>query len=73
MAGITLAQAQTHLDAWMAADLAVAKNQSYTIGARTYTRADAKEIAQNVERWQSWVNRLSSGRGGMRVTYAVTG
>lgn len=72
MAGITLAQAQAHLDAWMAADLAVAQGQSYTIGSRTLTRAQAKEISENIMRWQRWVQLLSRGLGGIRVRYAVT-
>ena len=41
MAGITLAQAEAQLAAWLAASTAVASNQSYTIAGRTYTRADA--------------------------------
>jgi hypothetical protein len=72
MAGITLTQAQAHLEAWLAADLAVARGQSYTIGTRTMTRANAKEIAENIARWQRWVQQLSRGQGGLRVRYAVT-
>lgn len=71
MAGITPAQAQAQLDAWLAASLAVAKNQSYTIGTRTLTRADAKEIRESVDYWQNMVNKTSRG-GGIRVRYGVT-
>lgn len=72
MAGITLAQAQTHLDAWLAADVAVATGQSYQIGGRSLTRADAKEIRANIDYWEGKVQRLSrSTSGGARVRYGV--
>lgn len=66
MAGITLAQAQTQLAAWLAADTAVAQGQSYTIGTRALTRAQASEIRANIEFWDRQVKRLSAG-GGIRV------
>lgn len=72
MAAITLAQAQTQLSAWLAADAALAGGaQSYTIGTRTFTRANALEIRNNVIHWQQQVNALN--RGGMRVRYGVVG
>lgn len=71
MAGITLAQAQAHLDAWMAADLAVASGQSYTIGSRTLHRANSREIRDNIALWRREVFNLTRGGGGMRVRYAV--
>lgn len=72
MAGITLSQAQLHLDAWMAADIAVAQGQSYTIGSRTLHRANSREIRDNVNYWQRYVLNLQAGRGGgMRVRYGV--
>lgn len=71
MAGITQAQAQAQLDAWLAASLAIAKNQSYTIGMRTLTRADAKEIQGLITYWEQRVQNLSRGPGGMRVRYAT--
>ena len=69
MAGITLAQAQTQLDNWIAASTAVAKNQSYTIGDRTLTRANAREIRENVDFWDTKVQRLT--RGGIRGRLAT--
>ena len=71
MAGYSLAQAQAHLDAWLAADLAVAQGQSYTIGTRTLTRANVVEVRNNVMHWQRQVQILSRGGGGMRVRYGV--
>ena len=73
MAGITLAQAQAQLDAWLAASLAVSQGQSYAIAGRSLSRADAVAIADNVKRWNNKVVQLtqtSSGRG--RTRYVVT-
>lgn len=70
MAGITLDQAQTQLDAWLAANVRVASNQSYSIGGRTLTRANAKEIRDQVDFWDRQVKRLSLVQTGRsRVRY----
>jgi hypothetical protein len=69
MAGITLTQAQAHLDAWMAADLAVATGQSYSIAGRSLTRANAAEINKNIEKWEAKVKSLT--RGGIRIVGAT--
>ncbi len=66
MAGITLTQAQAQLAVWLAADTAVAQGQSYAIGTRTLTRAQAGEIRTNIEFWDRQVKRLTRG-GGIRV------
>lgn len=73
MAGITLAHAQTQLSTWLAADQAVATKQSYSIAGRSLTLVDAREIRNNIDYWQNWVERLSAsatGRG--RVRYGVS-
>lgn len=72
MAGITLEQAQAQLDAWLAASLAVASNQSYSIAGRSLTRADAAEISDQVNKWEGMVKRLSSSRRGNRVRYVAS-
>jgi hypothetical protein len=59
--GLTQVQAQAHLDIWLAADLAVATGQSYQYGDRMLTRANASEIRENINFWESKVNQLSSG------------
>jgi hypothetical protein len=60
--------AQAHLDQWIAADLAVAGGQSYSIGGRSLTRVNASEIRQQIDYWESKVNR--AGRlGGPRVRH----
>lgn len=69
MAGIELATAQTHLDLWLAADLAVADAQDYTIAGRSLTMADAEDIRKNITHWNSEVKRLT--RGGIRIRGAT--
>ncbi len=60
MAGITLTQAEEQLAAWLAADTAVAGGQSYTIGSRSLTRANAREIRENIEYWDQKAKSLGS-------------
>jgi hypothetical protein len=72
MSGITLAQAQERLTAWLEADAAVARNQSYSINNRAMTRADAAEIRKNIDYWQGKVTELkASPGGGAIVRYGV--
>lgn len=59
MAGYTLAQAQAQLDAWLAADMAVSKKQSYRIGERQLTHADAGVITEKIDYWSGKVKELS--------------
>ena len=49
---ITSTQAQTALNAWIAADLAVAKGQSYSMNGRSLTLANAKEIREQIQYWE---------------------
>ncbi len=72
MAGITLAQAQAKLAIWMEADDKVANGQSYSIGGRSLTRADAKMIRENIRFWNDWVTRLSDGGNGGATVVAIT-
>ena len=65
MAGITFDEAQTHLSTWLDAHKAVAKGQSFSISGKTYTRADAQVIRENIEFWDRYVKRLS--RGGIKI------
>ena len=44
-------QCRRHLDMWLAAEEALAKGQSYTIGNRTITRVNASEVSKNIETW----------------------
>jgi hypothetical protein len=72
MAGITLAQAEAQLAAYLAAETAALSGQSYRIGERMLTRADLAEIRAGVEAWNSRVVSLaaaasSAGRARSRV------
>ena len=51
MAGITLETAQKQLDLWIAAEEKVTHGQSYQIGTRMLTRADLKQIREEMEYW----------------------
>lgn len=62
MAGITLAQAEAQLAVWLAADAAVASNQSYRINERQFTKADAEQIRENLKFWDAKVQELTRGR-----------
>lgn len=57
---ITLSQAQTALYAWVAADLAVAKGQSYSMSGRSLTLANVKEIREQIQYWERRIMSLSS-------------
>ena len=65
MAGITLVQAEAQLAAWIAASTAVATGQSYSIGGRSLTRANAAEIRESITFWDEKVQTLT--RGGRAV------
>lgn len=72
MSGITLEQAQTRLTDWLEADAAVARNQSYAINGRTLTRANAKEIRDNIDYWDRKVSEIGArAAGGRRPRYIV--
>jgi hypothetical protein len=61
-----LATAKSHLDAFLAADLAVATGQSYSIGSRTLTRANLVEIRGAISYWQRIVNQYTATAAGVR-------
>jgi hypothetical protein len=65
MAGITLTQAEAKLTEWLAADTAVSSGQSYTIGGRSLSRANAKEIRENIEYWDAKAKAL--GTSGIKI------
>jgi len=69
MAGITLAEAEAKLTEWMAADTTVASGQAYKIAGRELTRANAREIRENIQYWNNMVKSLD--RGGIKITGAT--
>lgn len=64
MAGISAQQAQTQLDAYLAAEIAALKGQSYEIAGRKLTRANLKEIRDGIEYWSLRLRDLSSRASG---------
>jgi hypothetical protein len=70
MAGITLLQAQTQLDAYLAAETAVLSGQKYEIAGRSLQRADLGQIREGITTWDARVKTLSvmaSGRSRSRT------
>ncbi len=70
MSGITLTQAQTQLDAYLAAETAVLSGQRYEIAGRMLMRANLGEIQQGIKFWNERVQQLtltSQGRSRSRI------
>lgn len=65
MAGIILAQAETQLAAYLAAETAVLTGQSYEIAGRTLRRADLEQIRLGIAIWDARVKSLSSAASGL--------
>jgi hypothetical protein len=66
MSGITLEQAQARLQLYQDAEETVLTNQSYTIGERSFTRADLKDIQAGIALWERRVQSLSAAAGSSR-------
>lgn len=72
--GITKEQAQQHLEMWLNAEAEIATSQSYTIGTRTLTRANLKEVRDQIKFWQNKVaelERAESRKGRNRAYRAI--
>jgi hypothetical protein len=67
---LTLQQAQTSLDAWIAADLAVAKGQSYSMNGRSLTLANSREIREQIQYWERRVASLESANQNQQAALA---
>jgi hypothetical protein len=61
----TLDEAKQHLNAWKAADLALATGKEYWFDGRKLTRADAREVAERIRYFSGVIQRLN-GRGRYR-------
>lgn len=62
----TLEQAQKHLEAWVAAELALSTGKSYSIGTRSLTRTNLSEVMQQIRYWQQQVD-IAKGNGRSRT------
>lgn len=79
---MTLADAQTQLEKWLAANIKVAeKGQALTIDSdgtsRTFTRADAAKILEQIKYWSGEVASLTAqaaataaGNNGSQIIFA---
>lgn len=72
---ITLETAQTHLNSWLAADLAISQGQEYEIDTggtrRKLKRVDAATIKKNIDYWRGLVSKLQSGSGKPKIKLVV--
>lgn len=66
MAGITPDAAREQRDLWLGASTALAAGQSYAIGSRTVTRADAEEVRRMLSYWNRVVDNLDLVNAGIR-------
>lgn len=62
---------QTKLQTWLDAEEAVATGQSYQIGTRMLTRADLKQIREQMEYWAGKLAEAEAEKkcGGRNRTY----
>jgi len=67
---ITTTTAQTALDAWISADLAVAKGQSYSMNGRSLTMSNAKEIREQIQYWERRLATLQSANQNQQAALA---
>ena len=69
MAGITLAQAETKLAAYLAAEEKVLNGQKVEIDGEALTRANLEQIQKGITLWDGRVKALtaSAGRGRARA------
>lgn len=66
----TLEEAQKHLNAWKAAELALSTGQSYTIGKRQLTRVNLQQVMEQIRYWQKQV-AIASGKSTRRTRRIV--
>lgn len=57
---LTKEQVMVQLNAWLEANLAVSKGQSYQIGSRNLTRANASEILRQIKFWQDELDKIEA-------------
>ena len=60
MAGISLSLAQTQLDAYLAAEIAILSGQEYVIGSRRLKPADLAAVQAGITLWNQRVQDLTA-------------
>lgn len=74
MTGITLAQAEARLEAYLAAEQKILLGQRVEIDGQSLTRADLKSVQEGIAVWNARARALqsaSTGRGRMRTVSPV--
>lgn len=71
MGGITIEIAREHLNTWLDAEAALATSQSYTIGTMSLTRADLKNVREQIKYWNDMVTKLERSGGRNRIYRAI--
>ncbi len=56
MALYTYEEAKQHYEEWLAADLALATSQSYSIAGRSLTRANLADVRERIAYWRQQMN-----------------
>ena len=68
MGGITVEIAREKLNTWLEAEEALATSQSYTMGTMSLTRADLKQVRENITYWNDMVTKHErAGKGRNRI------
>ncbi len=71
MAGITLAQAEARLEAYLAAEAKVLAGQKVSIDGQELTRANLDDIQRGVSTWDARVKNLSNKAAGISRSRTV--
>ena len=72
MGGITVEIAREKLNTWLEAEEALATSQSYTMGTMSLTRADLKQVRENITYWNDMVTKLErAGKGRNSIYRAI--
>ena len=69
MGGITVEIAREKLNTWLEAEEALATSQSYTMGTMSLTRADLKQVRENITYWNDMVTKLERAEKGRNRIY----
>ena len=73
MSQYTTEEARAQWEEWKACSLALAANQSYTLGDKTWTRADGDTVRGMLQYWQGQLylaEQAAAGASNPRFTYA---
>jgi hypothetical protein len=68
---VTLAEAQTLRDIWLAAEKAWPRGRATRSATGQLTRADARFVHQQFMYYDGLVTQLAAGRSGVRVVRAI--